>query len=248
MLLLHGSPNSSLQQVRLIEDMCSEYTVYAPDTAGNGDSDALTESEPSLNHYALAMLEFMDALGLEKVQLYGFHTGGAIAAEMAIIAPQRVRNLVIDGILEPDDAFRLELLSTYAKPFPADFDGAYLVRIFQFCRDQFIFFPWYKRSGESRRKRGLSSAADLKGWVQEVLKANETYHLAYNASFAWPATEKLPLLGDNACVIASEGDPVFEGAKELCEQFPRLPFFSMPLFEDPKYRTVRKSLILSRFK
>lgn len=247
LLLLHGSPGSSLQQVRLIEDLADDFRVIAPDTPGNGDSDRLPKETPEIEDLAAAMFEMLDALGIDRVQLYGFHTGGAIGGEMTIQKPDRVRNLVIDGILEPDDEYRRELLENYAKPFPADLDGAYLARIFQFCRDQFVYFPWYRRTPETLRMCSMTSADGLKTWVQEVLKANETYHLNYNASFRWPATEKFTHLGANVHVLASESDPVLGSARALMEKYRNIDFRVLPAFESAGYRAERLSTLKSIF-
>jgi pimeloyl-ACP methyl ester carboxylesterase len=46
---------------------------------------------------ALDALSFLDALALTRVDLFGFSLGGFIAQEIALVAPDRVRRLVLAG-------------------------------------------------------------------------------------------------------------------------------------------------------
>lgn len=225
--------------------MASHFTVIAPDTPGNGDSEPLDhDGQPDVADYAGALLEFCNALGLGAFDIYGFHSGGAIGAEMALLSPGRVRHLVIDGLMEPDEDFRRELLDKYAKPFPANLDGDYLTRMFGFCRDMYLFFPWYDRSAKSNRQCGLPRADELADLVLEVLKAKDSYHWIYNAVFAWPATRRLADLGTKACVICSKSDPLHDGARALLDNIAHIPFHSLPGFEAADFGTRRTKLLL----
>lgn len=98
LVLLHASPGSSRQLMPLIEDMADGRHVFAPDTPGNGDSPPLPVSGPEAADLAGAMLDFLDRVGLERVSLYGSHTGAAIAAELALVAPDRIDRLALNGV------------------------------------------------------------------------------------------------------------------------------------------------------
>lgn len=239
LLILHASPGSSRQQVTLIADFAGEARVFAPDTPGNGDSEALSPEEPQVADLAAAALAFLDRVGLDKVNVYGSHTGGAIAAELAIAAPERVNNLVLDGIslLTPEELE--EILANYAFPFVPDLDGAYLMRLFNFCRDQYLFFPWYRRTRAGRRDGGLGSAADLHAWLTEVMKASETYHLNYRAAFKWDALGRMPLITSRTLVLAAENDPLVEPTKQLAPLLPNGQFASLPRFDAADFRQQR---------
>jgi hypothetical protein len=78
-LVLHASPGSSKQMVRLISDLSRTHRVIAPDTAGNGDSDRLELDTPQITDLAAVLPAFLDSLALDTVDLYGSHTGAAIA-------------------------------------------------------------------------------------------------------------------------------------------------------------------------
>jgi len=247
LLAIHASPGSSRQLLGLIRDLADGATVYAPDTPGNGDTTPLFDREPTIQELAEAELRFMDAMGLDKVDLYGSHTGAAIAGELAILAPDRVNKVVLDGMswLTPDELE--DILANYAFPFVPDQDGSYLLRLFQFCRDQYFFFPWYNRTRAGRRDGGLGSAQDLHAWVLEVMKASETYHLNYRAAFKYDAKPRLPLIKVPALAIAGENDPLFAITAELATLIPGGRFEAMPRFDASDFAADRKAKITRFF-
>jgi pimeloyl-ACP methyl ester carboxylesterase len=243
LLMLHASPGSSRQLVKLIADFAGTARVISPDTPGNGDSEPLSDREPVIPDLARAMIDFLDQLGLETVDLYGSHTGAAIAAELAIHAPGRVRRLILDGISMFSPEELEEILANYAFPFPPDLEGSYLMRVFQFCRDQYLFFPWYRRTREGRRDNGLGSAADIHAWVVEVLKANESYHLNYRAAFKWDAAARVPLISCPTLVIAGANDPLLASTEELAPLLPDGRYLRLPRFDAPDFAATRADAI-----
>ncbi|RMF43986.1 MAG: alpha/beta fold hydrolase, partial [Anaerolineae bacterium] len=69
--------------------------VYALDLPGHGDSPG--EGENTIAGYAQAVIDWMDALELPPVCLTGHSMGGAIALQVALTAPKRVRALGLVG-------------------------------------------------------------------------------------------------------------------------------------------------------
>jgi len=248
LLVIHASPGSSRQQVGLIGDFAEHTAVLAPDTPGNGDSPAFGTSEVTVPQMAQAYLDFLDAKGVAQVNLYGSHTGAAIAAEIAIMAPERVRAVVLDGISVMSAEDLADIMIHYAHPFDPDLDGAYLSRIFQFCRDQYLFFPWYRRNKAHQRIGSLPAPADLHAWVLEVMKGCQTYHLNYRAAFQWDAFARLPQISSPALVIAGENDPLFEGTKAAAEALSKPAFAALPRFDDPDFAAARRAAMLSFYR
>ena len=243
-VIVHASPGSSRQMEGLMLDLANRgYSVFAPDTPGNGDSPKLPEAKPSVQDYAEALLLLLAKLGLKQPHIYGSHTGAAIAAELAIATPESVGHIVLEGIgvfsREQRDAF----MQHYAPPFKPDLDGAYLTQAFHFCRDQYLFFPWYDRVAKSSRSAGLPSAYDLHAWVLEVLKANETYPLAYHAAFAWPALKRMPLVEKETLMLASKDDPLLAGTVQAAEVVMSGHMKVLPSYTDPTFSDQRASLI-----
>lgn len=248
LLMLHASPGSSRQLVKLIADFAGEARVISPDTPGNGDSVPISDQEPTIPDLAAAMISFLDSMGVEKVNLYGSHTGAAIASELAIRAPERVERLVLDGVSMSTPEELEEILANYAFPFPPDLEGSYLIRVFQFCRDQYLFYPWYRRTREARRDNGMGSVADLHAWIVEVLKANETYHLNYRAAFKWNAVNRMPLISRPTLVTVGENDPLFDITEKLAPLLADGRFVPLPRFDAPDFAEKRKEAISDFFR
>lgn len=247
LLTLHASPGSSRQLVNLIGEFARTHRVLAPDTPGNGDSPALSADEPSIVDLAGAMQRFLDAVRVDRVDLYGSHTGAAIAAELAILAPDRINSVVLDGVSMMKGDELADVLANYAFPFPADREGAYLARVFQFCRDQYLFFPWYNRTRAGRRDNALGATADIHAWVVEVLKANETYHLNYRAAFKWDAEARLPLVTRPTLLTAAENDPLLDSTEALAAMLPGSRYVRLPRFDAPDFASARAAAMRAFF-
>jgi len=243
LLLLHGSPGSSRQLVRLISRFAPTMKVIAPDTPGNGDSEVLPLDAPTIADLAAVVREFMDRTGIARAHVYGTHTGAAIGAELAMLAPERVRSLIYDGIGHWEGEELADFLANYANPFEPDIEGAYLARALEFCRNQYLFYPWYRRTEEARRSGGLPPAADFHALLTEVLKGATSFHRNYRAAFQWDARGKLPQVKVPVLFMASESDPLFEDTRALAAGS---PFAQLPPLTDPAFADARQAA-MTRF-
>ena len=235
LLLLHASPGSSKQLEGLITQLSGRFRVIAPDTPGNGDSPPLTLEKPTIADYSALILELLDALEIATVCVYGSHTGACLASELALLAPDRVERVIQDGAVVFTAEERVDMLEKYAHPFAPDLEGTHLLRAFIFCRDQFVFFPWYARDKEHLRDTGFPDPGSLHDWVLEVLKGATTYHLAYRAAFAYLSEERLPLVRQPVLCIAAADDPLGPGTRELAERMDNASFTPLPRYDDPLY-------------
>jgi pimeloyl-ACP methyl ester carboxylesterase len=185
LVLIHASPGSAKALEPLMAAFAPSRRVIAPDTMGNGDSAGAMPEQPEIPFFAARLLEALDALGLERFDLYGTHTGGSIAAELAIAAPGRVRKLVLDGIGLYPDELQAELLERYAPTMQPDLHGGHINWVWHFVRDTYMFWPWYATDAAHRRSLGLPPPEVLHDKVLDVLKAITTYHLSYRAAFRY---------------------------------------------------------------
>lgn len=80
-VLLHGNMASSVFFERLINTLSDDYSVFAPDLRGFGQSSYTTQSL-SVYDYALDIKQFIERLGLDKPIVLGFEFGGAIALKL----------------------------------------------------------------------------------------------------------------------------------------------------------------------
>src|SRR3972149_9789420 len=71
LLLLHGCPFSSFIWRKVIPLLSGEYRCLAPDLLGLGDTEAPAAADWSLPAQAGMIIGFLDALGLQAVNIVG---------------------------------------------------------------------------------------------------------------------------------------------------------------------------------
>ncbi len=96
LLLLHGNGEDGGYFVRQTEYFSRHYTVYALDTRGHGRSPR-GAGPFTMARFAQDLLDFMDEQKLERAHLLGFSDGGNIALTFALLHPERVDRLVLNG-------------------------------------------------------------------------------------------------------------------------------------------------------
>ncbi|MCX8231776.1 MAG: alpha/beta fold hydrolase, partial [Alphaproteobacteria bacterium] len=140
-LLLHQSPKSSREHLPLMQHLMDRFTCIAPDTPGNGNSDPLTLSDPEMADYGDNIASFLDALGIEKIAVYGFHTGASVGAAFAARHPDRVHIAILNGLVTLNAEERADILANYLTPFAPQWDGSHLTWLWSRLREQTVFFP-----------------------------------------------------------------------------------------------------------
>jgi pimeloyl-ACP methyl ester carboxylesterase len=96
LLLSHQSPQSGAMFEAALPFLTPHVRVLAMDTLGYGMSDRPSRPlEPE--EYAQSMLAAMEAAGEDEFAVCGVHTGAVFGIEAAILAPQRVTQLVLSG-------------------------------------------------------------------------------------------------------------------------------------------------------
>lgn len=125
LVLLHGYSDSWQSYSRVLPLLPARYRVYAPDLRGHGDSDR-TLSEYSLGSMTRDVIEFMDALGVDRATVAGHSMGSYVAQQVALTAPRRVdRLLLIASTTTPRTIVGIEELvaavSELSDPVSVDF-------------------------------------------------------------------------------------------------------------------------------
>lgn len=221
LVMFHGSPGSSFSLMPLARHLAAGRRIVALDTPGNGDSSPAPMDEPTIGDYAEMHLAAIDAIGLETVDLYGYHTGASIAIELSIRHPDRVRRIVLDGVSLFDAAAQRHLLGNdHAPHIVPDHEGSQLSRAFIMVRDAWIFWPWWARGGDKLRGLGLPDTRYLHDEVLEVLKSVSTYHLSYRAALRYPKHEQLPKVPVPALVAACPSDQLYEYLDKVAALIP----------------------------
>jgi pimeloyl-ACP methyl ester carboxylesterase len=209
LILLHASPASSwfMQGLMLaLRASGVEGEIIAPDTLGNGDSCAPFGNEPNIAYFAGSVARMCDALGIEKADIYGTHTGARIACEFAAAFPGRTGRAVLDGITEYPDDLREAVIANYAPTVEPDEYGQHLIWAFNFCRDQALFFPHFMKVPERRLSVPMPPPAILHRITLDVLKALDTYPKPYLAAFRYKAFERMGLITAPVLLLKPENE------------------------------------------
>lgn len=206
LVMLHASPRCSASLVPLMGELSNRFCCIALDTPGYGASDPLSGRFSSITDFARATLEAVSGLGIETFHLYGTHTGAAIAIEATTLEPSRVESLLIDGAAAFNKSEQTDLLRNYLTPYPSEWDGSHLMRIWSRVCDQSEFFPFYDRSETARLNGPKSSLADLLDIYLSFLEAGDHYRDAYAAAITYDAASTLTSLETPARVHFKRGD------------------------------------------
>lgn len=212
--MMHAGPGSSKGLSGLVAIMGQTRRTIAADTLGFGESVPPTPEEPDLIYYADSVIRIWDALGLDKVDVYGGHTGANIGLEIAIAHPDRVRKLVFDGVALFDPSLAADMLENYAPKIKPQENGEHFIWAWNFMRDMGVYFPHYKRDKEHYLGKAPASAANLHNGVMEVMKALDHYYKGYNAVFRHKTHDRLPLLTVPTFCMGHEADPLHKQVEE----------------------------------
>ncbi len=211
LVLLHQSPQNSRMWLAMIERFADRYTVIY--------SDALPSLEPSIAELAEATVELIDALGVQRFAVFGMHTGGLIAAQVAWLHPARVAALVVDGYAAFEPAESQVYGERYLPPFVPSWDGAHLRWLWARMREQKYFFPWYDGRAECAMAIDPQSTASTHEAVMDVLEVGDTYRAGYGAAFRYTEHAYLAQLKPATWLLYRQGDPLLAHQSRL----PKLP-------------------------
>lgn len=217
-LMMHPSPASSALLEPLMESLCASRRVIAPDTLGNGES-APPKDNPDMVYYADSMLRFLDALGVDRFDVYGSHTGSHIGIELALLCPERVRHLAMHGIALLSESEREEFLAHYAPEQAPDVYGSQFNWAWHYIRDQMIFYPHFRKTASNLRTDAQLDPEFLHNLTLGLLKNLSHYHKTYHAVFRHQVLERLARVSTPACLLTHDHDPLasaVEGVTAHC--------------------------------
>jgi pimeloyl-ACP methyl ester carboxylesterase len=218
LLCLHQSPMSGRTFDAFIRRFGVDRSVYAPDTPGYGESDA-PPSPPTVLDYAEAIGDFIDGMRFRTIDVLGYHTGAAIATELALARPAQVRRLVLVGVpiltAEERAAFERE-------PWPVAVreDGSHVATEWQ----------------RTVRWRGPGMTLEMmQASFAEKLRAGSRAAWGARAVMAWPARERLAAVRQPILVLRPRDD-LWEATARITEvakaaRLTDLPEYGFGLFD-----------------
>jgi len=136
-VLVHGLGGHAEDWANLAPFLAgSGYHVYMPDLPGYGRSEQPADFSYSIPDEASAVLGFLDAMGLKRVDLGGWSMGGWIVQRIAAEHPERVNRLMLfdsaglfvkpewnTALFTPSSAAELDQLDALLMPHPPTVPG-----------------------------------------------------------------------------------------------------------------------------
>jgi pimeloyl-ACP methyl ester carboxylesterase len=198
LMCLHASPLSGIVFEYWLAEMGKDRFTVAPDTPGYGGSDTPNEP-PLIGDLADAMISFMDSVGLQTVDVMGYHTGSFTSADLAMRYPDRIRKVVMISAPIFDAAIIEEYSGRIYDPPPE-------------------FADVLASTAESLRKNGRGMFRDMTDERYENVSIERLRHFrtgnwGFRAAFAYDLTEVLPQVEQPILILNPEDD--------LWEQTPR---------------------------
>ncbi len=136
-ILLHRTPVASGSFDAMLTFLAGQRRLIALDTPGFGGSFA-PEGSPSTVDYGRWLLAAIDALGIEDFHICAHHTGVHFAVEMAVLAPQRIRSLLLNGVIYAPPEERRTMRADIGRAKPIDADGAYVADCWKTMKSLFL--------------------------------------------------------------------------------------------------------------
>ncbi len=93
-IAIHGWPETSREWTAVAGDLAGNWRVLAPDTRGHGDTEAPPDGYDRAR-LALDIVDFMDALNVERCPIIAHDWGGIIAVKLALDHGERVERLCL---------------------------------------------------------------------------------------------------------------------------------------------------------
>ena len=192
LMCLHASPLSGMVYDVWLTEMGRDRFVVAPDTPGYGGSDTPPEP-PLIGDLADAMIAFMDSMGLNQVDVMGYHTGSFTSADLAMRYPDRIRKVVMISAPIFDEAIIADYSQRIYDPPPAFADvlASMAESIRQSPRGMFTDVPTDERYADISIER---------------LRHYRTGNWGFRAAFAYDLTETLPKVNQPLLILNPEDD------------------------------------------
>ncbi len=143
LVMLHGFGANKDNWLRMARHLTDDYTVYAFDLPGHGDSSKPLDIGYSIADQVGYVHAMLDKLELGQVHMMGNSMGGAITALYAATHPERIRSAILfdpAGVFEYDSEL-VTLVKEGDNPLivkqPGDFE-----RLVDFALEKEPFVPW----------------------------------------------------------------------------------------------------------
>ena len=180
-VMVHPAITSSTYFVPQMTRLAEKFTCFAFDNPGFGSSDTTPGSTGLMAELADGIAAGMRALGFHAVPVFGYHTGAAVALELAARHPDLVSGLVLDGLpmFNQDEVAQL-FSADFAPPLTIDALGGHLTHTWTRFRDQYTFYPWCTKTAHTVLPlKNAATAPAVNDWVQYFYSSAEHYAVPF---------------------------------------------------------------------
>jgi len=195
LVLLHQSPKSGREFLKLMIALSKTRTVIAIDNPGHGESDVPAAiDDATIENYAKSVWSVLDTLGYEKVDLFGNHTGSKVACEIACQNSERVRTIIMVSALVLSEE-ELQNFEAMFQPIPLDEAGTRFTK------------AW---AAIVKHAKSYSDMTDMAASFAENFRAGEAYEWGHKAAFEYSRLfkDKVSSL-NNRIIVFNPGDMLF---------------------------------------
>ena len=206
LLLLHQTPWFSVQYAT-VQPLLAAAGIQsiAVDTPGFGFSD-LPSEQPTIEGYADNLPYVLDALGINRAAVAGFHTGASIAAAFAHRHGDRTACLILDGApLYTEEERQQRLAQPHADQTPKP-DGTHLSERFQVIRDVIT--------------RNAAQDESVNWSVLSFFMAGETEHYGHVAAFTYDMAPAIQDMTVPTLIISHTADRLHFAAQRILDMRP----------------------------
>ncbi len=209
-VIVHRVPGSSFLYDELVREVGKRHAVVALDLPGNGESDPIPGTAPSIADWADAVLRTMDALGIGAFRLYGHNGGAAVAVEVALHAKDRVQSLLLDAPICFTSVERVAIGTRWLEgvaPVTPVWDGSHLTRVWHMRRDMELWWPWFdRRNATTKKTEPRIDPARLNIELREMMKQPASFAPGWRAVLDYPLAARLALTHQRCAILVAEQD------------------------------------------
>lgn len=123
LIVLHGAYMSIDAMGEIISRLAETRQVIAVELQGHGRTADIVDRPLTYEQLADDVVAFMEEIGVENADVFGYSMGGGTALQMAIRHPQAVRKIVVASATYNSDGIYLEALSMIGTITPELFAG-----------------------------------------------------------------------------------------------------------------------------
>jgi len=204
LVLAHQSPTSSVQFDAALPCLArAGIHAITVDMPGYGRSD-VPDHPPTMTEYAAIIPALLDHLGLAAASVLGHHTGAMLVNEAALLYPQRIDKVILNGPLPLSDEERAAWKKRLAveREWLPRWDGGHLMEQWNF------------------RKNAVPEWTNLPAFhrhVVQALLAGATVWYAHEAVMNYKQEEALRRISHPCLVLANTGDPIYAFSQRALE-------------------------------